>query len=174
VLIEYDHPYVLLQSSNGILASMVSHTGSGTSLILRQVAKDSWRRAQKGLGSFSVDNISLISKASAQDKDPVKIDETLSTKIPEIESGDSNSSDSLSDPIGIDHQGSDVREIDSPPSDVDEARSAGSDVDELGSAGSDVDEAGSAGSDVDEAGSVGSDVDEAQSIGSDVDEVSVA
>ncbi|CAG7835020.1 unnamed protein product, partial [Allacma fusca] len=57
VLIEYDHPYILLQNPNGILTSMVSHTGTGSTLMLGQVAEDSWKRNQKGLEIVSVNNI---------------------------------------------------------------------------------------------------------------------
>lgn len=37
---EYDHPHTLLQNSTGIFSGMVAQTGSGTSAMLKKLAKE--------------------------------------------------------------------------------------------------------------------------------------
>lgn len=37
---EYDHPHILLQNPEGLLTSMIGHTGKASSEILRRVAAE--------------------------------------------------------------------------------------------------------------------------------------
>lgn len=43
-MVEYDHPHVLLQISNGVFNKMVAETGRGLNEQLRKIAKESHQR----------------------------------------------------------------------------------------------------------------------------------
>ncbi|ODM86916.1 Multidrug resistance-associated protein 4, partial [Orchesella cincta] len=49
---EYDHPHILLQNPNGILTSMVQHTGKSSSAMLRKIASETFHKRR---ASFQVE-----------------------------------------------------------------------------------------------------------------------
>lgn len=45
-LVEFDHPYILLQNTNGVFYKMVAETGKSLGEQLRRTARESYQRQQ--------------------------------------------------------------------------------------------------------------------------------
>ncbi|CAL8104328.1 unnamed protein product [Orchesella dallaii] len=60
---EYDHPHVLLQIPNGILTSMVQHTGKSSSAMLRKIAAETFNHRR---ASFQADVVDELASLNAE------------------------------------------------------------------------------------------------------------
>ncbi|CAL8104322.1 unnamed protein product [Orchesella dallaii] len=58
--LEYDHPHILLQNPNGILSSMVQHTGKSSSAMLSRIAAETFSNRRGSFQAAVVDTLSSL------------------------------------------------------------------------------------------------------------------
>ncbi|ODM93387.1 ABC transporter C family member 10 [Orchesella cincta] len=61
-VMEYDHPHRLLQNPNGILTSMVQHTGKSSSALLRKIAAETFSNRRASFQADVVDELAFLNE----------------------------------------------------------------------------------------------------------------